>query len=91
MLSKDKIIKQFAKSEYDTGSSEVQVGLITERIKQISTHLKLFPKDVHSRLGLVKLVGKRRSLLTYLKRTDKHSYVAINKYIKEQRAVLKQG
>jgi len=67
---KDKIIKEFAQSENDTGSSQVQIALLTERIRQISDHLKSFPKDKHSRLGLVKLVGKRRAFYNYLKKRN---------------------
>ncbi len=68
------VINKFAKEQGDTGSSQVQVGILTERIKQISEHLKENPKDNHSRLGLVKLVGKRKTFLKYLKRIDKASY-----------------
>ena len=67
---KSVIIKKYASSTNDTGSCEVQVGLLSERIKQVSGHLKLFPKDKHSRTGLLKMVGKRKSLLVYLKRND---------------------
>lgn len=65
---KSKIIKDFSKTEKDAGSVEVQIALLSERIKQISKHLKLFPKDKHSRIGLVKLVGKKRRLSRYLEK-----------------------
>ena len=71
---KSKIIEKFAKSGKDTGSSEVQIGIITERIKYIAGHLKTFPKDNHSRMGLLKLVGKRKTFLKYLKKNDVQSY-----------------
>ena len=67
---KDKIVSQFARFQGDTGSSEVQIALLSQRIREISQHLKSFPKDFHSRQGLLKLVGSRRSFLTYLKRTN---------------------
>ena len=65
---KKELIKKFAKSENDTGSAEIQMAVTTARINQISNHLKSFPKDEHSRLGLVKLVGKRKRLTKYLKK-----------------------
>lgn len=71
---KEKIIKDFCQSEKDTGSSEVQIALLTERIKQISEHLQSFPKDKHSRRGLLKLVGNRRTFIGYLKKIDVKRY-----------------
>ncbi len=71
---KEKLIKEFGKSATDTGSSPVQIMLLTERIKQIAEHLQSFPKDKHSRAGLVKLVGARRTLCNYLKRQDFAAY-----------------
>ena len=71
---KQEIIKKFAQGEGDTGSTSVQVGILTARIAQISEHLKENPKDKHSRLGLVKLVGKRKTFLNYLKRTNRAAY-----------------
>lgn len=68
--SKDEIIKKFATHEGDTGSPMVQVALLTERIKYLSDHLKSHKKDKHSRRGLLKLVGDRRKLITYLERTE---------------------
>lgn len=73
------VIGKYKKSENDTGSSQVQIGLLGERIKQVAEHLKANPKDKHSRLGLVKMVGKRRTFLNYLKRTDKEAYNQIIK------------
>lgn len=81
--NKNKIIKQFAKSEKDTGSCETQIAVISERIKQISDHLKQFPKDNHSRLGLIKLVGKRKSFLGYLKKKNLGEYNNLVKQLKD--------
>lgn len=67
---KQELIKKFALSETDTGSSEVQVAIFSERIRQIHAHLVLFPKDHHSRRGLLCLVGKRKAFLKYLKNND---------------------
>ena len=63
--------------EGDTGSPEVQVAILTERIRQLTEHLKQHPKDDHSRLGMYKMVGKRRRLLDYLMRKDIERYRAI--------------
>lgn len=68
------IIKQFALQEGDTGSPEVQIALLTERINHLNDHLKLHPKDHHSRRGLLMMVGKRRGLLGYLKQKDIERY-----------------
>ena len=75
--AKQEIITGYATKEGDTGSPEVQVALLTERIKELDQHLKGFPKDHHSRRGLLKLVGQRRSLLTYLRRTDPKRYTQL--------------
>ena len=64
------IIAKYAKKDGDTGSSEVQIALLSEQIKILTEHLKVFKKDHSSRLGLLKMVGKRKRLLAYLKRTD---------------------
>jgi small subunit ribosomal protein S15 len=64
---KQSLIKKFAVHEKDTGSSQVQVSIISERIKNLSEHMKKHPKDFHSRRGLLMLVGERRRLLDYLK------------------------
>jgi small subunit ribosomal protein S15 len=65
------LIKKFGKSDRDTGSCEVQVAILTARIKEITEHLKFHKKDKHSRLGLLKLVSRRKKLLNYLRRTDR--------------------
>lgn len=77
MLHKDtkqSIVEQFGSNAADTGSTAVQIALINERIRQVSLHLKSFPKDFHSRHGLIKMVGNRKRFLTYLRRTDKALY-----------------
>ena len=74
---KQEIIETYRLSETDTGSPEVQIALLTERINDLNEHLKINKKDHHSRRGLLKMVGKRRSLLNYLERTDIERYRAI--------------
>lgn len=74
---KAEIIKEYGRTPSDTGSPEVQVALLTERINVLTEHLKENKKDHHSRRGLLKMVGKRRGLLDYLKRTDLESYRAL--------------
>ena len=72
-LSKEKkaeIVKKYAKDAKDTGSSEVQIAILTEEIKELTEHLKVHSHDYHSRRGLLKKVGQRRSLLNYLFKTD---------------------
>ena len=71
---KAKIIKDFAKSKNDTGSAEVQIAILTHEINELTEHLKTHIHDFHSRRGLLKKVGQRRSLLEYLKRTDVNRY-----------------
>lgn len=71
---KDQIIKEFARHEGDTGSPEVQVALLTERINHLNEHLADHKKDHHSRRGLLLMVGQRRGLLDYLRKTDIESY-----------------
>ncbi|MEZ4210762.1 MAG: 30S ribosomal protein S15 [Candidatus Paceibacterota bacterium] len=71
---KQKIIKKAGLSEKDTGSSHVQIALLSEAIKELSSHLKTHKKDNHSRRGLIKMVSKRRKHLKYLERTDKTAY-----------------
>ncbi|WP_293760052.1 30S ribosomal protein S15 [uncultured Aquitalea sp.] len=71
------IVKDFQRAEGDTGSSEVQVALLTARINDLTPHFKANTKDHHSRRGLLKLVSRRRRLLDYLKRTDADSYRAL--------------
>ncbi|MBR3397499.1 MAG: 30S ribosomal protein S15 [Lachnospiraceae bacterium] len=72
--TKEQIIKDYARTEGDTGSPEVQVAILTYRIKELTEHLKTNHKDHHSRRGLLKMVGKRRGLLDYLKRIDIERY-----------------
>ncbi len=74
---KEALVKQFGRNETDTGSSEVQIALLTARIVELTEHLKTHKKDHASRLGLLKLVGQRRRLMRYLKRTDKESYLKL--------------
>lgn len=74
---KAEIVKKFAKSEKDTGSVEVQVALITEKIKLLTAHLKANDKDNTARRGLFVLVGQRKSLLAYLERTDRDAYAKL--------------
>lgn len=71
---KQEVIKSFARDEKDTGSSEVQIAILTERINELTEHLKVHKKDNHSRRGLLQMVGKRRSLLNYLAKTDLDKY-----------------
>ena len=71
---KQEIINNFRRDEKDTGSSEVQIALLTERISELTEHLKVHPKDNHSRRGLLKMVGKRRNLLNYLAKKDIQRY-----------------
>ena len=74
---KKKLIEQFKLHESDTGSPEVQVGLLTQRISYLTEHLKIHKKDHHSRRGLLMLVGRRRRLLNYVKNKDINRYRAI--------------
>ena len=71
---KAEVIKTYAKKPGDTGSPEVQVAILSERINNLTEHFKTHVKDNHSRRGLLKLVGARRTLLDYLRRTDEKSY-----------------
>ncbi len=72
--AKQEIIKNFARGEKDTGSAEVQIAILTEEIKNLTEHLKEHKHDYHSRRGLLKKVGQRRSLLNYLKNKDVTRY-----------------
>ena len=77
MISKEKkqaIIAQYARTPGDTGSPEVQIAVLTERIAELTEHLKNNQKDHHSRRGLLKMVGQRRNLLAYLKKKDIEAY-----------------
>ena len=80
MISKEKkaeLIKAYGRKEGDTGSPEVQIAILTERITELTEHLKVNPKDHHSRRGLLMMVGHRRSQLGYLKKTDLDGYRAL--------------
>ena len=74
---KSTIIAEYARGEGDTGSTEVQVALLTQRIRDLTEHLKMHKKDHHTRRGLLKLVGQRRRLLAYLKKVDIDRYRAV--------------
>lgn len=77
MISKEKkteIIKAFGRKEGDTGSPEVQVAILTERINELTEHLKANPKDHHSRKGLLMMVGQRRGMLQYLQKKNLEGY-----------------
>jgi len=75
--TKESIVADYAVQDGDTGSPEVQIALLTERIRGLTEHLRSFPKDHHSRRGLLKLVGQRRRLLAYLMRKDNARYRAV--------------
>ena len=74
---KRELVGKFGRSDEDTGSAEVQVALLTERINELTQHLRSHSKDHHSRRGLLMLVGKRRRLLNYLQRSDVDRYRAL--------------
>ncbi len=76
-LTKAELMAKFARTEGDTGSPEVQIALLTQRIATLNAHLESHPKDHHSRRGLLKMIGKRRNLLGYLKKKDIERYRAI--------------
>lgn len=73
-MEKNEVIKKYARHEGDTGSPEVQIALLTERINHLNEHLVTNPKDFHSRRGLLKMVGARRGLLDYLKKENLEKY-----------------
>lgn len=75
----ENIVKKFRRSELDTGSSEVQVALLTANINELTKHASLHPKDVHSRRGIIRAVNLRRKLLDYMKRTDLKKYESMIK------------
>ncbi len=68
------IINEYKRDEADTGSAEVQIALLTERINELTEHLKVHKKDNHSRRGLLKMVGQRRNMLNYLQKKDEERY-----------------
>ena len=74
---KEQIIKKFQRGTMDTGSSEVQIALITFQIKSLTEHFKQHKKDEHSRIGLVTLVNRRKKLLQYLRKTDPAKYTTL--------------
>ena len=76
---KQEIINTYKREENDTGSPEVQIALLTERISELTEHLKVHKKDNHSRRGLLKMIGKRRNLLNYLAKKDINRYREIVK------------
>ncbi|MDD4955685.1 MAG: 30S ribosomal protein S15 [Candidatus Omnitrophica bacterium] len=76
---KKKLIEKFKEHPQDTGSASVQIALLTERINYLTDHLKKHKKDFHSRRGLLMLVGRRRRLLTYLKKKDPQGYSGVAK------------
>jgi len=87
-LTKEQIqdtIKKFGKNDKDTGSAEVQIALLTERIKYLTEHAKTHKKDNHSRRGLVMLVAERRNLLKYLRRSNPESYIKVTQELSIRR------
>ena len=80
MISKEKkaeIIKTYRRTPEDTGSPEVQIAILTERIRELTEHLKVNKKDHHSRRGMLKMIGQRRNLLAYLQKKDLEGYRAL--------------
>ena len=77
MINKQAVIEKYGRTPNDTGSTEVQIALLTERISHLTEHLKSHQKDHHSRRGLLKMVGQRRGLLAYLKKVDIERYRAL--------------
>ncbi|OKZ65503.1 MAG: 30S ribosomal protein S15 [Clostridium sp. 42_12] len=80
MISKEKkaeIIKAYGRTPEDTGSPEVQIAILTERIRELTEHLKVNKKDHHSRRGMLKMIGQRRNLLAYLQKKDLEGYRAL--------------
>ena len=74
---KSEIISTYKRGDTDTGSAEVQIALLTQRIRDLTEHLKMHKKDHHTRRGLLKLVGQRRRMLNYLKKSDIERYRAV--------------
>ena len=79
--TKEKLIKEHGIHNKDTGSSDVQIALLSEEIESLASHLKEHPKDIHSRRGLIRMVVKRKKLLSYLKKEDEKGYNEIVKKI----------
>ena len=88
---KAELIKEYATHEGDTGSPEVQIAVLTERINELTEHLKANPKDHHSRRGLLKMVGHRRNLLAYLTKKDIERYRAIIKRLNIRKQLQNKG
>ncbi len=84
-VDKQAIIKEFGADENDTGSCEVQIALLTARIKHLTEHLRTHRKDYHSRRGLIGMTSRRRKLLDYLKRNDFNRYTTILEKLKLRR------
>lgn len=85
MLSRNKktrVINEHKTHDTDTGSAEVQIGLLTKQIKELADHLKKHPKDHHSRRGLLMMVGKRRRFLAFLEKTDEKRHAKLLKKLK---------
>ena len=76
---KAELIKEYGKDEHDSGSAAVQIAILTERIRELTEHMKSHKKDFHTRRGLLMLVGKRRRLLSYIKKGDVEAYRALIK------------
>ena len=85
IVDKAAIIKEFAQKDGDTGSCEVQIALLTARVKHLTEHLRVNRKDFHSRRGLIAMTARRRKLLDYLKRQDFNRYSAIISKLKLRR------
>lgn len=81
LKEKEKVVGKYKTHEKDTGSPEVQVGLISEEINRLALHLQKNPKDIHSKRGLLQMVAKRRTLLSYLKHEDVARYEALSKKV----------
>ncbi|HEY60170.1 MAG TPA: 30S ribosomal protein S15 [Anaerolineae bacterium] len=79
---KEKLITKYQKHDHDTGSTQVQIALLTNRILQLTEHLKIHKHDESSRRGLLKLVGQRRRLLDYLNRKNNQEYITVTKKLK---------
>ena len=84
---KQEIINTYRRDEKDTGSPEVQIALLTERITELTEHLKVHKKDNHSRRGLLKMVGQRRNLLKYLAKKDVNRYIEISQKLSIRKTV----
>lgn len=86
--TKEEITKKFQLHEKDTGSADVQIAILTERITELTDHLRKSPKDHASRLSLLKLVGQRRKLLDYLNSTDTKRYKQLIKRLRDRKSVV---